>query len=411
MLNDAFYYRGGALWCDGVALETIADAAGTPVYAYSAARVLENLRRLRAAFAPLNAAIHYSIKANASLALLRLLAGEGTGMDAVSAGEIDRARRAGVDPARIVFAGVGKTRAELIYGLEAGVGWFNVESRDELRLLDSLAGAAQQRPRVALRLNPGIQAQTHQHIATGHFGAKFGMPPETVAEALAARGDYANLEITGIHVHIGSQLGDVRETVEAVRAAQALAEPYPDVRTLNIGGGFPVRYTGADNYPPPEAFAAALAPLAAGWQVMIEPGRSVVADAGALLVTVLYIKEQGGRRFVITDGSMTDLIRPALYDAVHSIVPLYISAENTTPAIVAGPVCESTDVLSRDAALPPLSAGDRLVVLDTGAYGMVMASNYNLRTRPPEALVQSDTWRITRRRETWDDLLRLEETE
>lgn len=409
MLNETFCYRNGALWCDGVPLETIADAAGTPVYVYSATRLLQNLHRLRAAFTPLGAAIHYSLKANASLGLLRLLAGEGVGMDAVSTGEIDRAQRAGVDATHIVFAGVGKTRTELIYALETGVGWFNVESQDELRLLDSLAHERNRRPHVALRLNPGIQAKTHRHIATGHFGAKFGMAPEAAADVLAQRERYTNLRIAGIHVHIGSQLGDVRETVEAVRSAQTLAAPYADVRTLNIGGGFPVRYTDTDAYPPLEAFAAALTPLTVGWQVLIEPGRSVVADAGALLVTVLYVKEQGGHRFVITDGSMTDLIRPALYDAVHPIVPLVRSGTNTHPALVAGPVCESTDVLGRDVSLPPLTSGDRLAVLVAGAYGMVMASNYNLRMRPPEVLVEDSTWRITRRRETWDDLIRLEE--
>lgn len=410
MLNDSFTYRDGKLWCDGVDLEQLADSAGTPVYVYSAARILANVQRLQEAFALLDASIHYSLKANANLALIGLLRDQGLGMDAVSAGEIYRALKAGLDPQHIVFAGVGKTRAEIIYALEVGVGWFNVESAAELRLLDTLAGENNRTPSVALRLNPGIEAKTHRHISTGHYGAKFGLPLEAAAEVLAHRHEYPHVQLAGLHVHIGSQLGSVDETVQAVRSAQAIAEPYPEIRTLNIGGGFPVRYTEADHYPPPAAFAETLAPLLDDWTVKIEPGRSIIADAGVLLISVLYLKEQGGHRFVITDGSMTDLIRPALYEAVHPIIPLQKPDGLVQPSIVVGPVCESSDVLNRNALLPTLNAGDRLAVMVTGAYGMVMASNYNMRTRAPEVLVEGEQWRIIRRRETWDDLLRLEES-
>lgn len=411
MLNDSFYYGDGALRCDGVLLSAIAEAAGTPLYVYSAARVRHNVGWLRRAFDPLGASIHYSLKANPSLALVRLLRDAGLGMDAVSAGEVHRALTAGVDPARIVFAGVGKTATEIAFALDTGIGWFNVESRDELRLLDNLAGERGSRPQVALRLNPGIRAQTHEHIATGHLGAKFGLTAAAVSALLDERGAYSRLHVAGIHVHIGSQLGDVAETVAAVRAAQAVAAPHADVRTLNIGGGFPVRYTEGDQVPAPEDFARALASLLEGWRVLVEPGRALVADVGVLLVTVLYVKEQGGRRFIITDGSMTDLLRPALYGAVHEVVPLGRPAGEPTPAVVTGPVCESADVLHRAALLPPLHAGDRLAVLTAGAYGMAMASNYNLRTRPAEVLVEGDSWRVIRRRETWDDLMRLERAE
>lgn len=411
MLNDSIHYRDRALWCDGVPLDSIADAVGTPVYVYSTTRLIENVRRLQTAFAPLDPAIHYSVKANGCLALLRRLKDVGLGMDAVSAGEIYRAQKAGVDPQHIVFAGVGKTRAEIAYALEAGIGWFNVESRAELSLLNALAGERSQTPTVAPRLNPGIRAQTHRHIATGHFGAKFGMAPDMIADILAHRTAYLHLGITGLHVHIGSQLGDVRKTVEAVQIAQALAAPYPDIRTLNIGGGFPVCYTETDAYPPPEAFADALAPFLTDWKLLIEPGRSLVADAGLLLVSVLYSKEQGGQHFVITDGGMTELIRPALYDAVHPVIPVNASDADTETTIVVGPVCESSDVLHRGAQLPPLNESDRLAVLAAGAYGLVMASNYNMRPRPPEVLVDGDTWRVVRRRETWDDMLRLEDVE
>jgi diaminopimelate decarboxylase len=410
VLNKSFRYHSDELCCDGVSLDVIAQSTGTPVYVYSAARIQHNIDRLRAAFDPLGASIHYSMKASANLALLHLIHEAGLGMDAVSAGEIHRAVRAGVDPQQIVYAGVGKTRDELRYGLDVGVGWFNVESRAELDLVNTLAAGQNPPPRVALRLNPGVQAKTHHHIATGHFGAKFGMPWDEVADVLAHRADYPYLRIEGIHVHIGSQLGDVQETLEAVRLAQTLAAPYPNIRTLNIGGGFPVAYTESDEYPAPSVFAGALQPLLDGWYLMIEPGRSVIADAGVLLVSVLYIKEQAGQRFVITDGSMTDLIRPALYEAVHPIVPVRLPHDHSRrESIVVGPVCESADVLNRGVLLPDLVAGERLAVLGTGAYGIVMASNYNMRVRAPEVLVERHTWRVIRRRETWDDLLRLEE--
>lgn len=408
LTTNSFAFYDGVLHCESVALSEIADVVGTPAYIYSVARIRHNAEVLKAAFDPLGASIHYSLKANANLDVIRMLHDAGLGMDAVSAGEIYRALTAGVSPHRIVFAGVGKTITELLYALETGIGWFNVESRAELDLLNTLAADQGRKPSVALRLNPGIHAQTHHYIATGHFGAKFGMDTDTIAAILAQRDRYPHVTIAGIHIHIGSQLGRVTETVEAVKVAQALALPYADVRTLNLGGGFPVRYTASDNYPPPMAFADALAPLLAGWEIKIEPGRAIIADAGVLIVSVLYEKQQGVHRFVITDGSMTDLLRPALYGATHPVVPLRSSQQPAAPATVVGPVCESADVLNRDAALPPLQTGDRLAVLGVGAYGMVMASNYNARPRPPEIMVDGGQWRVIRRRETWDDLVRLE---
>ncbi len=408
-MREPFTYHADVLHGEDVPLPALAEAVGTPLYVYSAGRVRANVARLRAAFEPLGAALHYSMKANANLALLRLLRELGVGVDAVSGGEIERALYAGFAPSQIVFAGVGKTPAELAYALEVGVGWFNVESRAELHLLNRLAGERGARPNVALRLNPNVRARTHAHIATGHLGAKFGMAAETVAELLAARERFPHVRVGGLHIHIGSQLADVAETRQAVRAAQALAAPYADVRLLNIGGGFPVRYREDEALPTPQDFAEALAPLLRGWRVKFEPGRAVVADAGALLVSVLHVKQQGGRRFVVTDGSMTELLRPALYGAEHPIVPLRRAADEATSAVVVGSVCESADVLSREARLPALRAGDRLAVLVAGAYGMVMASNYNMRPRPSEVLIEGARWRIVRRRETWADLRRLEE--
>ncbi len=407
MLNESIAYHQGRLCCDGVPLAVIADTCGTPAYVYSLPRLRANHQRIRRAFAGLDAHIHYSAKANASLAVLAALIDAGAGIDAVSGGEIHRALAAGADPARIVFAGVGKTRAELRYALSVGVGWINVENAAELDHIDALAAeTGRERVRVALRLNPDVAASTHPHIATGHGGAKFGLPVPTVAELLAQADRWPRVELAGIHIHIGSQLGDVDATRRATQAALDLIAPYPHLRTINIGGGLPVSYQPGDDKPPPAAFADALAPLLRGYRVLVEPGRSIAADAGLLLVEVLYVKRQGGRTLAIVDGSMAELLRPALYDAYHAIVPLVESSAAREPVSIVGPVCETADVLGRDVPLPPLAPGDRLAVLTAGAYGMVMASNYNARPRPPEIAVDEDGWRVVRPRETWDDLIR-----
>jgi diaminopimelate decarboxylase len=408
MLMEPFRYHENDLWCEALPLADLAKQFGTPLYLYSLARIRANVQQLQTAFAELKPRLHYSLKANANLTLIRHLHALGLGMDAVSGGEIYKATQAGVPPDEIVFAGVGKTRAELAYALGIGVGWFNVESQGELALLDEVAAIMEKKPIIALRLNPEVQAQTHRYIATGHGAAKFGMSAETVAEILQHQARYPHLQIRGIHVHIGSQLGSVDATVEAVKRAQALAAPYSDLRTLNIGGGFPVEYVGNENYPSPRAFAEALAPLVAGWQIKLEPGRFVVANAGALLVTTLYTKTQGDQHFAIVDGSMTELIRPALYEAIHPIFPLRQADLPVQPTEVVGPVCESADVLRHAAPLPPLQMGDQLAILMAGAYGLVMASNYNQRPRPPEVLIDGERGQLIRRREGWEDLIRLE---
>lgn len=410
MLNDSIHYRDDRLCADDIALSEIAAAVGTPCYVYSLPRALANLRRIQMAFAALRPHIHYSAKANANLAVLRALIAAGAGVDAVSGGEIYRALRAGADPASIVFAGVGKTPEELRYAVQQGIGWFNVENVEELALLDSLAASeGKSGLRVALRLNPDITANTHAYIATGHGGAKFGLSAEFIQAILASRDDFEHLRISGLHVHIGSQLHDVAETVQAVQRVLDIIAPYPDVRTVNIGGGLPVAYKPGEDVPPFSAFADALTPLLSGYEVLLEPGRSIIADAGVLLARVLYVKHpEAGRRLYITDASMAELIRPALYDAHHEIVPLISGAPVTQVVGVVGPVCETADVLAHAVALPLLSPGDHIAVLDTGAYGMVMASNYNARPRPPEVVIAPDgrSWWVARPRETWESLVR-----
>lgn len=408
--TPAFGYINGWLCTQpgGVDLDRLAAEVGTPCYVYSLDRALHNLARLRAAFP--EADIHYSLKANANLALLRALCAAGAGADAVSGGEVFRALQAGIAPEHIVFAGVGKTAAELAYALESRVGWINVESAGELARLAQIAYAKGVRPRVALRLNPDVQADTHHYIATGHAAAKFGIAPADAERLLAARAEYADLDIAGLHIHIGSQLGTVERTVEAVRAVLPFFERFPSLHTLDLGGGFPVSYTG-DPVPPPEAFADAIRPLLRDRPVrlILEPGRYIIADTGLLLVEVQYLKPARDGVIVVTDGGMTELIRPALYGATHGVLPLRENADaEPIRAHVVGPVCESADILRADVLLPPLQAGDRLAISHVGAYGAVMGSTYNARPRPPEVLIDGAAWEIVRRRETWDDLIRLE---
>jgi diaminopimelate decarboxylase len=407
-----------------VPVAEIAAQAGTPVYIYSLRRALENFHHIRKAFASLKPHIHYSAKANANLTLLRTLINAGAGIDAVSGGEIYKALKAGAAGADIVFAGVGKSPTEIQFALEQNVGWFNVENVDECYIINHLAAQLGCPPvQIALRFNPEVTANTHPYIATGHGGAKFGLTAQVITQLLLHQADYPNLKFAGIHIHIGSQLHDINATVQAVQAALELIAPYPEIRAVNIGGGLPVPYKPNQQMPPLEEFAAALTPLLAGYNVILEPGRSIIADAGMLITRILYVKRQAGQTFYITDASMSELIRPALYQAHHEIIPVknalgaQQSAEGNSARTlfplevnIVGPVCETADVLGRDVPLPEMQPGDLLAVLTAGAYGMVMASNYNQRPRPAEAVVSEDgqMWSIARERETWEDLVRLE---
>jgi len=406
MAETTLAYVQGQLAMDGVPLADIVRAVGTPVYVYSLRRIMAQLERLRAAFAPLHPVFHYSLKANASGPLLRALVAAGCGCDTVSAGEIFLAQRAGCPPERIVFAGVGKTRAEIRYALEAGIGWLNVENAAELRRLDAMAAEMGCRPRAALRLNPAVQAETHRYIATGHAGAKFGIPLVEARMILEQRGDYPHVEIAGLHTHIGSQLGRPDESAAAARLAAELAREF-GLGHLNLGGGFPVAYEGGYAVAV-EDFAAALLPvlMGQGQDVAFEPGRFLVAEAGVLLAEVQYVK--GGGRTVVLDAGMNDLLRPALYEARHPLLALRAGRPAAQPVQVVGPICESADVIHPAAALPPLAEGDLVAIGVAGAYGMSMASNYNGRPRPAEVLVEDGAWRVIRDRETFEDFIRHE---
>lgn len=411
VFNASARYLNAALMMDDVSVADVVSQAGTPVYVYSLKRVLHNFRRLKRAFAPVDAQIHYSVKANGNLDILRALTRAGAGMDVVSGGEIFRALHAGANPKRIVFAGVGKSRAEIKYALEQGIGWFNVENALELAYINTIAASLGiPSVRVALRFNPQVTANAHPYMATGHGGAKFGLTGQALRDILAAAEQYPHIDFVGVHIHIGSQLGDSQATLRAIEKLNKLIQPYPRIHTINLGGGLPVAYQRGEDIPSIDDFAAALTPHLKGRQVLIEPGRSIVADAGLLAAEVQYVKRQAGQTFYIVDASMTELIRPALYQAHHEIVPLTQSTEKPIISQIVGPVCETADVLASDRALPPLRTGDRIALMTAGAYGMVMSSNYNARPRPPEVVIDADgqSWAISRRRESLDDLLRYE---
>lgn len=411
-LNESIGFQDNMLHVDTMPVADIVRETGTPVYIYSLNRIRHNYGLLKSAFEHLNAHIHYSAKANANISILRALIDAGAGIDAVSAGEIYRALKAGAAPQDIVFAGVGKTQAEIDFAVAQGVGWFNVENVSELDLIQAAArNHSISGVKVALRLNPEVTANTHPYIATGHGAAKFGLTSESIQTLLSESSRYPLLDFAGIHVHIGSQLQDTRGSIQAIRKATDIMAAYPDMRFINIGGGMPAPYQTNAQLPSPADFAGAISPLVQQYEVLIEPGRSIIADAGILVGQVLYTKHQAAQTMVITDASMTELIRPALYQAVHEIVPVRREPGDTIQKTqVVGPVCETADVLGRDMLLPKMKGGDLLAVLTAGAYGMVMASNYNARTRPAEVLVAEDgqSWKQIRRRETWEDLIQAE---
>jgi len=410
--TGAFEYRDGELACEDVRLSDIARQVGTPVYVYSRARIQANYRRIAAAFAPLSAAIHYAVKANGNLAVLRLLNELGAGFDVVSGGELFRVLKAGADAGRVVFAGAGKTDAELAYALECKIGQINAESADELRVLNEMARKRGVRQRVALRLNPGVDPHTHHHISTGHMGSKFGIEMEEAESLLSDAAQFPHLDIAALHIHIGSQIPNPGPLVEALDRMLLLARRAPAIGALDIGGGLPVVYREGEATTGPEEFAQAvqaqLAKENRPLELAIEPGRYMVADAGALVAQVQATKHSYGRRIITTDAGMNDLIRPALYEAYHPILPVLQGRALSELADVAGPICESSDYLGRERALPALKRGEFIAVLAAGAYGATMASNYNSRPRAPEVLVEGNTFRIVRRREIWDDLVRAE---
>jgi diaminopimelate decarboxylase len=407
---DEFHYEAGVLRCEDVPLSEIAERAGTPVYVYSHAALERAYRELDEAFSGLNHLVCYAVKANGNLAVLRALASFGAGADIVSGGELYRAMRAGFDPKKVVFAGVGKTEKELMAGLGERILLFNVESSSELEHLDRFASRHGKRARVALRVNPDVDAGTHEHVSTGRAFDKFGIPVDE-ALALAERlAEYRSVDLIGVHQHIGSQITKLSPFAESVEKSAGLIEELKNrgfnVKYFNIGGGLGIRYKDEETSTPKELVDAVRTTLeATGVKILCEMGRYIAGGAGALLTRVVYRKKSGEKDFIVADAGMNDLLRPSLYDAHHEVRSVNENGSVANADLV-GPVCESGDYLARDRELPDTREGDLLALMCAGAYGFSMASNYNSRPRPAEVLVRGERWAVVREREGYADLVK-----
>ncbi|TVQ55495.1 MAG: diaminopimelate decarboxylase [Phycisphaerales bacterium] len=424
---DAFTYRQNELYCEDLPAEAIAEAVGTPCYVYSRRTITDHYDRLREAFAALDPLICYSIKSCGNISICRLLAERGAGMDLVSGGELHRALRAGVGAADCVYAGVGKTDQEIRRAIEAGIGWFNIESEAEFENISAIAREMNATCRGALRINPDVDPRTHRYTTTGKKETKFGVDLERARAAFQKYGHDAHCRLSGIHLHLGSPIYSADPYVESIHKVLALMdelnrEESIEIEMLDLGGGFGANYT-TDQSPLAADYAREIVPLLEdrvrnGLKIVLEPGRTIMGNAGILLTRVLYVKTSGEKTFAICDGGMNVLLRPSHYDAFHFIWPARVAAEHTperrekdmampglVPIDVVGPICETGDFLAIDRPLPPVERGDLLAVFTAGAYGMVMASRYNAMPLPAEALVDGDQVKIIRERESLDDLL------
>ncbi len=421
---DFFAYRNGELYCEDVSAEQIAREVGTPAYVYSSATLLHHYRQIAKAFAPVNATVCYSIKSCGNLNICKLLANEGCGFDVTSGGELFRRLQAGGDPKKIIYAGVGKTDEEIREALDAGIAAFNIESEAEIENIDRVAGLAGKTAIGALRINPDVDPKTHRHTTTGKKETKFGVDIERAERVFEQYRSLKNLRIGGLHIHIGSPVYEIQPYVDAVEKVTALidrlAERGHKIEWLDLGGGFGVDYERPEQALPITEHAKALLPLLSGkpYRIALEPGRYIAGNAGIVLTRVLYRKSSGEKHFVIVDAGMNDLIRPMLYDAYHFIWPVKPDEGNVLDrrskdvaprhgeiVDIVGPICESGDFLARNRPLPRTQRGDLLAVFTAGAYGFSMSSNYNNRPRAPEVLVAGDSYRIIRRRETYEDLV------
>jgi diaminopimelate decarboxylase len=413
-----FAYRGGVLHAEDVSLARLAAEVGTPFYCYATATIERHYRVLQEAFSGLDALICYAIKANSNQAVIATLARLGAGMDVVSEGELRRALAAGVPANRIIFAGVGKTREEMALALREGILGFNVESEPELEALGEVAAGLGRTARVALRINPDVDAKTHAKISTGKAENKFGVPYDDAPRLYAKAARLPGIEATGVHMHIGSQITDLKPFRDAFTLMRDLVGELRraghHLEHLDIGGGLGVPYDSAANdiAPSPDAYASIVHETLGdlGLKIAMEPGRVIVANAGVLVTRVLYVKRGRDKTFTIVDAAMNDLIRPTLYEAEHEIWPVSEAAAATAPVVqdVVGPVCETGDYLALNRAMVPGAAGDLLAVMSAGAYGAAMSSTYNSRLLVPEVLVRGDAWSIVRPRPSYADLIGLD---
>jgi diaminopimelate decarboxylase len=424
---DFFNYRNGELFCEDVAAERIAREVGTPVYIYSKATFLHHYRQIAEAFAALKPTVCYSIKSCGNINILRALVEAGSGMDVTSGGELFRALKAGCDPKKIIYAGVGKTDEEIIEGINAGIAAFNLESEAEIENIDRVAASIGKTAIGAIRINPDVDPRTHAKTTTGKKETKFGVDIERAERVFEQYRSLKNLRIGGVHTHLGSPIYEVQPYVEAVKKITALIDRLTErghrIEWFDVGGGFAVNYEHPEQALSVTEHAKALVPLLQGkpYKIAFEPGRYIAGNAGVLLTRVLYRKTGGEKKFVIIDAGMNDLIRPTLYESYHHIWPVRPRAQDMdgsrnksiVPADaetvdVVGPICESGDYLAKGRPLPPTKRGDLLCVFTAGAYGFAMSSNYNNRPRAAEVLVEGSTFRVIRKRETYEDLVALE---
>ncbi|MCG3150478.1 MAG: Diaminopimelate decarboxylase [Verrucomicrobiae bacterium] len=408
---NAFEYHQGELFCERVPLRKLAAKFGTPLYVYSRNHIVGQFAGLDRAFRQIDHLVCYAVKANSNLAIIGELAKAGAGFDIVSAGELYRVVRAGGEPGKCVFSGVGKTVEEIEYALKLGIYIFNVESEAELRQLDCVARRLKKRAPIAVRVNPGVDPETHHYISTGKEESKFGISIKRALGVYREASRLAGVEIRGVQMHIGSQIVKTQPYVLASRKLLGLVEEVRQLapatlKTVDLGGGIGIRYK--DQTPPtPQQFAAAVLPLVknVGLRVLLEPGRFIVGNGGVLVTRVIYVKKTPVKTFVITDAAMNDLIRPALYSSYHEIVPVKATKTGKIKADIVGPVCESGDFFAEARAIAAVGEGELLVLKSAGAYGMAMASNYNSRPRPAEVLVNGSRVDLIRRRETLKDLI------
>ena len=410
-----FHFENDELYCEDVKLQDVATDLGTPVYVYSQNTLLDNLAEIESALAGIDHTVCYALKANSNEKLLSLLAGQGAGADVVSAGEIYLALKSGFPPEKIVFAGVGKRDDEILFALNRDILAFNVESAEELQAINDLAGEENKRARIGIRINPDIDIQGHPYIATGKSENKFGISVSDVPQFLQHLSGLANVELVGLHCHTGSQIRAVSPYLAAIKALSQLKNRVEKegstLRYIDIGGGLGVNYEAPFDKPSltaTELFSEIRADLSAlNCRIIFEPGRSLIANVGVLLTQVLYGKQTRGKRFVVVDAGMTELIRPSLYNAYHEIVPLKTAPGQPEVKVdVVGPICESGDFLAKDRIMPEVSRGDLLAVLTVGAYGFSLSSNYNARPRPAEVLVNGGRYQVIRERGKIEELWR-----
>jgi diaminopimelate decarboxylase len=410
-----FEYRNREMFAEGVPLKRIAREVGTPAYVYSLATLKRHFRVFDEAFAAVPHIICFSVKANSNIAVLRAFARQGSGFDIVSGGELFRALKAGSDPRKIVFSGVGKKQEEIEFALRSGILMFNIESEQELIALNEIAGAMGEKAPISLRINPDVDPQTHPYISTGMKKAKFGVEIKTSVETYKKAVALPHVEVVGIDCHIGSQLTSVSPFVDALARVReyldrvlvgSLKKEGAHIRYLDLGGGLGISYN--DEMPPhPEEYARAIVEGLEGLDVtlILEPGRVIVGNAGILITEVQYVKETEAKKFIVVDGGMNVLIRPALYGSYHAIRPVVERGGEKIVADVVGPICESGDFFAKDREVERPQRGDLLAVMSAGAYGFTMASNYNSHPKPPEVLVDGDRYYVVRQRETLDDLI------